>query len=32
MKEGEYNPVHLHTHCSVSTIFYLDDYIGDKVL
>lgn len=30
MTESEYNPVHLHTHCSVSTIFYLDDYIGDE--
>ena len=30
MKEGEYNPIHLHTNCDLSSIFYIDDYIGDK--
>ena len=30
MTEREYNPVHLHNHCSISTIFYLDDYTGDE--
>ena len=30
MKEGEYNPVHLHTNCDLSSIFYIDDYIGDE--
>ena len=30
MKEGEYNPVHHHTNCDLSSIFYLDDYQGDK--
>ena len=30
MKEAEYNPIHMHTHCSISTIFYLNDYHGDE--
>ena len=30
MTESEYNPIHLHTHCTLSTIFYLDDYSGDE--
>ena len=30
MKEGEYNPTHQHTNCDLSSIFYLDDYQGDK--
>ena len=29
MKEGEYNPIHHHTNCDMSSIFYLDDYQGD---
>tara|TARA_Y100000592_G_C5402788_1_gene284003 strand:+ start:45 stop:785 length:741 start_codon:yes stop_codon:yes gene_type:complete len=30
MKEMEYNPIHLHSHCSLTSIFYLNDYTGDK--
>tara|TARA_Y100000592_G_scaffold66458_1_gene103299 strand:+ start:45 stop:788 length:744 start_codon:yes stop_codon:yes gene_type:complete len=30
MKELEYNPVHIHTHCSLSSIFYINDYVGDS--
>ena len=30
MEEGEYNPTHQHTNCDLSSIFYLDEYQGDK--
>ena len=30
MKEMEYNPIHLHSHCSLTSIFYLNGYSGDK--
>ena len=30
MREGEYNPIHLHTNCDLSSIFYLEDYTGDE--
>ena len=29
MSDGEFNPVHHHTNCDMSSIFYLDDYQGD---
>mgnify|MGYP003135045452 FL=1 len=30
MKQGEYNPSHVHTNCDLSSIFYLNDYCGDE--
>ena len=30
MTEGEYNPIHLHTGCSLSSIFFINDYTGDE--
>jgi|TARA_B100000287_G_scaffold149015_1_gene140723 hypothetical protein len=30
MKEHEYNPIHFHSNCTLSSIFYLNDYCGDE--
>ena len=30
MTEGEYNPIHIHSGCSLSSIFYINDYVGDE--
>ena len=30
MTEGEYNPIHIHSGCSVSSIFFINDYTGDE--
>ena len=29
MRDGEFNPVHHHTNCDLSSIFYINDYQGD---
>jgi hypothetical protein len=31
MKEGEYNPTHIHTNCDISSVWYINDYTGDNI-
>ena len=30
MKSGEFNPMHHHSNCDLSSIFYINDYQGDE--